>query len=245
MAPSRIDRTLYAIAARGGAYRKAEAGLYEYLRSVLDATCYVSFSAGKDSMVLAHAAWTVRPEIPILMVDPGCPTHWLERERERMLAYAAGHDWNLVLFLWDKWRCVGGEVDLDEASRKIHVGMFADLTHYAVENGLTTRLLGLRAEESRGRKISLRHYGLDARLRDGSRRVIPLARWSTDWIWAYIVSHDLPWLEIYDKRGPYARNGLIGISGANEGRLEYLKHYFPEAWLAAKDLLPAGEILTR
>jgi 3'-phosphoadenosine 5'-phosphosulfate sulfotransferase (PAPS reductase)/FAD synthetase len=242
---SRIDRALYTVAAQTGGYRESEARLYEYLRAVLDPTCYVSFSAGKDSMVLAHAAQAICPEIPILMVDPGCPTHWLEREKSKILAYTAARGWNLILFPWDKWACVGEERDPDEAARKIHGNMFTDLTRYAADHGLATRLLGLRAEESRGRKISLLKYGLDAQLRDGTRRIIPLARWRTDWIWAYTVKHDLPWLEIYDRVGPDARNGLIGVHGASKGRLEYLKYSFPDAWRAAKKLLPCAEILAR
>lgn len=238
---SKIDRFYYHLIAGSPSYKKAHVALIMRLEEALDDTCYVSFSAGKDSSVVAHAAHRVRPGIPILMVDPGCPTHWMESERTRWMEYAYSNGWNLRLFPWDKWGCVDGESDVKKATDKIHRNMFAELDEYAQQCRLTTRIMGLRSEESRGRRISTRHLGMDAELKDGTRRIIPISWWPSKFVWAYIVSNNLPWLDIYDYCGPDTRNGLIGVNGIERGRLHYLKRYFPEAWAMAKKVLPEIE----
>lgn len=53
--------------------------------------------------------------------------------------------------------------------------------------GLTTRVMGLRASESRNRRMSIGMRGLDYRYTDGSRALLPIGIWQTDDVWAYIV----------------------------------------------------------
>jgi 3'-phosphoadenosine 5'-phosphosulfate sulfotransferase (PAPS reductase)/FAD synthetase len=233
---SRIDALLYSVTARTGFYMRREAELYAYLRETLDSTCYVSCSFGKDSSVLAHAAALARPGIPILMVDPGVPTHWLASERNTWLAYAREKGWNLKLFPWDKWNSKWNY------GVNLHKSMFSDLIDYAKAKGLTTRLMGMRVQESQKRRMSFARLGMDAVLRDGTRRILPLALWKTDHVWAYIIKHSLPWLEIYDRAGPDARNGLVGLSGVHNGRMAYLKMYFPDAWKLARELFTDGDL---
>lgn len=50
------------------------------------------------------------------------------------------------------------------------------------------------------------------------------------------MSEGLPWLSIYDHVGPTARNGLIGRNGLEQGRLVYLRRYYPEAWRVAREM---------
>jgi 3'-phosphoadenosine 5'-phosphosulfate sulfotransferase (PAPS reductase)/FAD synthetase len=65
--------------------------------------------------------------------------------------------------------------------------------------------IGLRAEESRGRRMTLRTHGPIYRMASGMLRICPLAWWSTDDIGAYIVTHDLPMLQTYHDEGMDAR----------------------------------------
>jgi 3'-phosphoadenosine 5'-phosphosulfate sulfotransferase (PAPS reductase)/FAD synthetase len=107
-------------ASQAGYLRKLKA-MRRMVADLDPVTTYVSFSAGKDSSVIAHACHTAHPGMPILMIDPGCPTHWLEHERERWLSYATAHGWNLTLYAWDKW---GGDSRADDSEQqyrdKIH-----------------------------------------------------------------------------------------------------------------------------
>lgn len=236
---SKIDKLFFSILAASRRHIRIVSEAVDFLSGTLDETAFVSFSAGKDSMVCAHLCNKVMPGIPILMVDPGCPTHWTEIERSRITAYAKMQGWNMHLFEWDKW----GEKRDDAHLTELHKDMFSDLTAYADENGLTTRVMGLRCAESRARSTTARYLGQAYTYADGKhRRLLPISEWTTNDVWAYTVRNEMPWLDIYDVAGPDARNGLIGVNGHERGRLEYLKHYFPEAWEKAKRLIEDGKM---
>lgn len=219
-------------------FRRRVLATIEVLLAHLDARSYVSFSAGKDSSVVADLCHRHRQGVPMLMVDPGCPTHWLEEERSTWIDFAARRGWNLRLFPWNKWAAVAGAADEQDHRRRAHAGMFADLHAHAALHGLDQRITGLRGAESPQRRMLTAQRGVAYRLADGSRALNPIAHWSTADVWAWIVTHDLPWLTIYDHLGPAARNGLIGRSGARSGRLAWLKIHYPEAWATARDLMP-------
>lgn len=229
--------------ARQKAYRRKVDRLLADLTALDPAMSYVSFSAGKDSAVLAHAAHRVLPGIPICCVDSGVPYRWTQEERDRWLHYAAEQGWDLRIFPWDKWgnraiREAGGERDHQQAA---HRSMFADLEAWARGEGRMHVLIGLRAAESPGRRASLSTHGEVYRKRDGFVRHCPLGRWSVDDIWAYTLTNGLPWLTIYDHLGPEARNGLIGRSGAQYGRMVWLRKYYPQAYRVARDDLELTE----
>lgn len=211
-----------------------------YIQHSIDpARTYVGFSAGKDSAVIAHACARVWPSVPIAMVDPGVPTHWLEEERQEWVDYAATQGWRLEIFPWDKWGDLGIATAKDAASHAdaAHRSMFADLYDWAAAEGRDHYVMGLRADESRGRKLRARRYGLCHEHANGRTSHTPIAWWSTDDVWCYIIKHGLPWLTIYDHLGPDARNGLIGRNGLQNGRLAYLRKYYPAAFRAARDQL--------
>ena len=216
------------------AFQRKLGALRETVEALDPASSYVSFSAGKDSAVIAHACHLAHPGIAILMVDPGCPTHWTESERVIWRAYAQVHGWDLHLFLWDKW---GLDLETDSTidyQQRIHGDMFEGLHAYAGAHGLTCRVMGLRASESRNRRMLIGCRGSAYDYKGGGSAVLPIATWQTEDVWAYIVSHDLPWLSIYDAMGPHARNGFVGRSGEEMGRMDYLHHHFPDIWRWAK-----------
>lgn len=211
-------------------YRRKLDALRQTVAALDPATTYVSFSAGKDSAVIAHVCHAAKPSIPILMIDPGCPTHWLESERARWLAYASANGWNLTLYPWDKWEARRDSDTEQQYRDRIHSSMFDAIDTRARVDGLACKVMGLRAAESRQRTMLVAMRGDAYEYQDGTRAVLPIARWSVEDVWAYIVTHDLPWLDIYDAIGPQARNGLIGRNGERFGREEYLRYHFPDAW---------------
>lgn len=227
---SLICRAEYLLRARRPEYLRRRARLLDLLHAELDARCYVSFSAGKDSAVIAHACHAVRPDIPMLMVDPGVPIHWTAEERDEWCGYAYREGWNLRLFPWDKYATERPQ-EAAEYRASVHADMFCDLTAYAEQHGLTRRVMGLRAEESPGRRMSL---GRDRGVSES--RICPISLWSGADVWTYIVSEGLPWLSIYDHLGPDARNGLIGRNAMERGRLVYLRRHYPEAYRLAREL---------
>jgi sulfate adenylyltransferase subunit 2 len=207
------------------------------------ARTYVSFSAGKDSAVLAHAAHAAHPGIAILQMDSGCPFLWLEEERSEWIDYATAHGWNYHRFEWDKWGLhADTATDVETYQKRIHANMFQPIHDYAAANGLNGVLMGLRGQESQARRFTLGKHGQVYTRTDGTTRLCPLAKWTTDDVWAYTITNGLPWLRIYDAVGPDARNGLIGRTDGHR-RMAYLRMYFPQAYRVARDVLGLMEAI--
>lgn len=233
---SKINRTYYRVRSMHADYIAREQRMLRWLDDRLGAHCYVSWSAGKDSTVVAHAAVSLRPDIAVLMVDPGVPIHWTREDRLRMLECA--RDWKYQLFSWRKFdnaKALAAPSE-PEYRKAVHADQFDALTAHADRLGLTRRMTGMRAAESR-----TRHVFLSASRGETKHTLQPLWDWSTEDVWTYTIRHGLPWLSIYDHLGPDARNGLIGKNGREYGRLVYLKHYYPEAFRLACDLFGARE----
>lgn len=224
---SRISPAEYLLRAKRADYQLAERRLLAFLRKHLDHTCYVSFSAGKDSSVIAHACHSILPGIPILMSDSGVPYRWTAEERDQWLDYASRQGWNLRLFAWDKYAKDRPANDIRAYRRSVHSDQFTALTQWAHERGYTRRVMGLRRAESAAR----RHVRAIT-----PHTLCPIADWPTTHVWSYIIRHGLPWLTIYDHLGPNARNGLIGRNGEERGRLVWLRRYYPESYRIAREI---------
>ncbi|HEB94335.1 MAG TPA: hypothetical protein ENI94_12920 [Gammaproteobacteria bacterium] len=204
------------------------------IETIDPARTYVGFSAGKDSAVIADFCHRIHPGIPILMIDPGVPTHWTEDDRQKWLNWIDRAGWNFHRFEWDKWGGDRTQASVEAYQRGIHHEMFCAIYDYANRHGLTHRVMGLRAEESGPRRMLIAKRGQAYDYADGGGAYLPIAKWTTRDVWAYIVTRGLPWLDIYDRMGPQARNGIIGRSGEEHGRIEYLREHYPDAWRLAK-----------
>lgn len=227
----KIDVTYFRLRARQREYQQRELAMVKWLRTRLDETCYVSWSAGKDSTVVAHCAKQLRADIPILMVDPGVPIHWTEGDKANMLGFAQYRGWNVRLFPWQKFAASTSNNEV-EYRKQIHDSMFHDLHAFADSIGCARRVTGIRREESKGRAM----VGAQTK-----NTLQPLADWSNDDVWTYHARHDLPWLSIYDHLGPDARNGLIGKNGREHGRMAFLKLHYPEAFRRACEIFNARD----
>ena len=205
----------------------------QLVETIDPARTYVGFSAGKDSAVIADLCHRIHPGIPILMIDPGVPTHWTEDDRQKWLDWIDKAGWNFHRFEWDKWSGDRCQASVDTYQRSIHSEMFGAIYDYADHHSLTHRVMGLRAEESGTRRMLIAKRGLAYDYADGGGAYLPIANWTWQDVWAYIVTHGLPWLDIYDRMGPKARNGIIGRSGETHGRIEYLREHYPDAWRMA------------
>lgn len=232
---SKIDITYFRLRAQQSDYARRESVMLRWLRDRIDDRCYVSWSAGKDSMAVAHAACYVGGSVPVLMVDPGVPIHWTDEDKARMIGYAQAQGWNWNLFPWTKFLTKTSGNDSDYR-KQIHADMFTDLTAYATAQGLARRITGMRAAESK-----TRHVFLTACRGATAHTLQPLWNWSTADVWTYTVKHELPWLSIYDHLGPDARNGLIGKNGREHGRMAFLKRHYPEAFQHACELFEARD----
>lgn len=179
--------------ARSTTYRRRLDQARRYVVEGL-ATCerpYVSTSFGKDSAALLHLVAEVRPEIEARFV------RWGESE----LLHEYGEIMDEWAARWPLIRLLVLDLDRDSIDERVP-GRWTQLQTMAPADGY---FIGLRADESRARKITLRSHGPVYRSASGLLRISPLAWWSVQDVAAYNVTHDLPRLHAYDVEGWEAR----------------------------------------
>lgn len=192
----------------------------------LTANPYVACSFGKDSAALLHLVLQSRPDASVRFI------RWQETniidDYERVIAQWQ-NDYGINLDILDLQRAT-----LDESVPD----RWRQLQDVQPCDGF---FIGLRAEESRGRRITLRKDGVLYRAKSGLLRITPLAWWSTLDVAAYIVTHQLPTLETYASDGFAARTSSRvprGDYGIREGMLASLKHRNPARFNALKYMMP-------
>lgn len=146
---------------------------------------YVTFSGGKDSSVLLHLAHQLLGPIEARIIL------WPESD--------VISNFGQVL---DGWRQRWPGVTI----REVH--LFRDSVGDAVADRWDALhddggayLIGLRADESRARMMTLKAHGVIHRMASGLLRVAPLAWWRTADVAAYTTAHDLPLLDNYVQGG--------------------------------------------
>ncbi len=160
------------------------------------------------------------------------PYDWTLGDRTAWHAYARLHAWDYHEFPWDKRAAIDRGVGV--AHLAAHATMFTALAAWASQRGLHQRVVGIRASESKTRKMLLGKRGCAYALADGDEVLAPIAFWRDEDVWAYVVTHDLPVLDVYAAFGADARSGMIGTNALAYGRIARLRETFPEIYLEAR-----------
>lgn len=211
---------------------------------------YVAWSGGRDSTAALLLAITVEPHIPVVWFHSG-----LEYPETEIYIAELAERLNLNLHIihaepdaltllketgaWDhKTPLASSETNIHEAlvtnpSRKAHA-LFGQ-----------GEVSGLRADESRGRRLLLsKGRGTYAR-GDGSQVACPVWRWSAEEISGFLHRKAIPENPVYEKLAalgapPLAqRVGLIvDGNGVTMGRLTWLRAGWPELFASLSRDLP-------
>ena len=231
---------------------------------------YLALSGGKDSMVVLHLARQVDPNVRVCFFDSGF-------EYPETYTYLANlaDAWSLNLHViparintlqllvddgsWDYHAPDHpggpsiGQVHIVEPVAKAHA------RHGAGE------LWGVRAEESRGRRIAYaralhaevartctgacsnqrtQHGGIIRRL-DQTVAYGPIWNWKTHEVWSYLGRHEVPNNPVYDKLraigAPEHFQRIANVLDANrleEGRATWLKRGWPDLFERLRTVLP-------
>jgi 3'-phosphoadenosine 5'-phosphosulfate sulfotransferase (PAPS reductase)/FAD synthetase len=216
---------------------RVERALEVVHRAVATGRFLLSWSGGKDSTAMVHLVRSVAPDTPILIQFDDCD--WPEKKPyvERVCA-AQGWVAQVVEAPFSVWERVRlgqiGEDDFCSPSHPLTQDAFlGPLSAAQRELGAEGVFLGLREEESRARRLNLRLRGPLYKVKNGDWHCCPLAYWTAQDVFAYLVAHEI------DINPCYGQNRFlppeeIRISWAiptptnmGRGAIEHLRHYYP------------------
>lgn len=215
----------------------------DYTKQIIHAAqekgkCVISWSAGKDSTAMTHLIKALYPEMPIIIQFDDCD--WPEkRPYAERVAKAHGWDFHAVepsFSVWEKsLQCQIGFDNICAQSHKLTKDSFLSLLNDKQrELGCQVVFLGLRSQESRSRRLNLATRGELYQLKNGEWRCCPLARWTPEDVFAYLIDHDV---EInpcyfYNRFQPPEKIRLSWAlptqTGIRYGDLEHIRFYYPK-----------------
>lgn len=149
---------------------------------------YLACSFGKDSSVMLHMVFNQYPNIIVKFLG--------KTETDLIDDYKGIIEW---------WRQRNVLVE-----RITYKGWLEGGTRKGIANNMQADehdgfFVGIRKEESVGRRITLKKDGKLFKMKDGKTRIAPLADWTTKDIAAYMVANNLPVLGAYKREGFEAR----------------------------------------
>lgn len=211
---------------------------------------FVAFSGGKDSLVSLHLALQVDPNIPVCFYDSGLEFP----ENIEYIQYLANlYNINLHIIKSDPsiLDILHKEATLDHKRTPVHLkaslveAKIIEPSRKAHEQFGAGRIWGLRAEESRERRMLLLGNKGSFESKTGERITSPVWNWTTDQIFGYIEEHNIPLNPVYSKLrllGVEEKGLRVGsiIDGSNLdfGRITWLKRGWPEIYDQLRIILP-------
>lgn len=198
----------------------------------------VNVSGGKDSLVLWHLCYQLKPFIAVNYCDEILDEHTQVysnmlniRDKFNMPIHIIRDDtpfWNII-------KAVGTETT--DYRKVIEKDDRQWLTNEQKSRDINCVVLGMRAQESRGRRLNFankgylyHNKGLDIWVGQ------PLAHMSAKDIFAYLFANEIPipelyfWTKFYESPEQIRVDWLIPLEGEYHNQHAWLKHYFPNFW---------------
>jgi 3'-phosphoadenosine 5'-phosphosulfate sulfotransferase (PAPS reductase)/FAD synthetase len=166
---------------------------------------YIACSFGKDSSVMLHLVLQECKDIPVVFA--------YAEETFIIDSYSTVIDWWLLNFNINlhKIYCERESIlDRTFSSQKIK-----DFGEYS--------FVGIREDESKARRMSLKYHGTFHRDKKDKVRISPISNWTSKDIEAYTITNDLPLLETYKYFGFDARTTSAIPSIGRERMLQQLR----------------------
>lgn len=227
--------------------RRVEAALAAVKDAAVIGKIAVSFSGGKDSTVLLDLVRRVVPDAHAAFFDSGL-------EYPDTYEIVAHYGVDVVqpqMSLPEMFRHGGYWGYRTPVDAEAEFDFFAFLVgepsqRYVLTHGIAVEAIGLRAEESAGRRIGLLRKGGPLYFVKGRDiwHLCPLAKWRTADIWAYLASRGIRYNAVYDKmaacgidRSEWRVSTLLGISGLQRNaRIATIRRIAPDVyWRLAEE----------
>lgn len=248
------ERQTYLLHSKLPPYQRRVNAAIETAKAALDASCtpLLSFSAGKDSVVLLDIAVKAGFRGDLLFFKYGVLTD-IETPPENidLLKYYAsknGLKYHILDCMGevDCWEQCGRFVLFPETAEEKRIFNRTNMDFsgkseaFCRENGVDLQLIGMRKAESARRKEMLNKKGpiYTVKSRD-SFTCCPLANLTPEDIWAYIFSNGLKYLSIYDypyidrRRNRDEITMLYNDALIRHGMIFHYKQIYPKffAWI--------------
>lgn len=222
--------------------RRVDSALAEIQR-VADNPIGISFSSGKDSIVVLDLVKRIQPNAPVGFYDSGDETEF--DETYQMVEFYKAQKYKSEIELAEMCRIGGywGYEHPSEPGAKFDWVAFLVLDpamRFATEHHFEIMALGLRGDESFGRKMSYIRRGKFYPVQNQEPvkyHLCPIADWSDNDVWAYIADNNLPYNPIYDlmaqeniPRHEWRISVLLGRKYSTYGRYSFLRRVAPKKW---------------
>lgn len=196
----------------------------------------ISLSWGKDSFLLLHYIYQLKPTIDVVFLNSGYGLPCNYEFRDRVLS-DLDLNYHEVVQQFDYIE-VCKKYGLPHQRSKLTQGKVLkmikkdQLDDFAKNGGYDLVFWGLRADESKAR-FGLSKKGFFFDKINGLRFVHPLIYLTQFELWYLYDYKNLPVNNIYNKTGIVKREGIrnsgwLSTDGAEFGRLEWLKTFYPE-----------------
>jgi len=138
---------------------------------------YISFSGGKDSIVMTHLIYRIDPEILLYHHHQG---EYMPEE------------------IWQEIYSIIKRLAKNIEIRPFEENLWDDIIPDFLRRGFDGSFIGLRKEESVSRRERIKANRSLTELRE----YWPIQNWTWIDVWAYIIEHNLPYPSTYNKYGP-------------------------------------------
>ena len=183
---------------------------------------YLACSFGKDSSVMLDLVLKKRPDIQVNFMCK-TETDLIDDYKSVILWWEKNRDAHINRICYQGW-LEGGK----------NLGISTNMP----TDGFDSYFVGIRKDESAGRRISLKIHGKFFIKKNGQVRISPMADWHTDDIAAYMLSNELPILRAYKIEGFDARTTSSIPSKYPQEALSRLKDQDIESFNKLLKLLP-------
>lgn len=186
--------------------------------------CYAGVSWGKDSVVVAHLLWCTARHVSLMHLRPTNHNPDCDAVRDAYFAQFSGQPYVEVEVSYEG--IDRANTPHQELDRLTDQRWYAAIREFEKPyNG--RHVLGIRADESAGRRIRMLRWGLNS-----PNACAPIGRWSTADVFAYLAS-ELPVHPAYAMLGggrwPRERLRVAEIGdthGSGGGRAEWEREYY-------------------
>jgi len=212
----------------------------------------LSWSGGKDSTTMLHLALQADPDIKVVHVKqetfPCTPSYIQDLAEERSLNLDFLNPLKDPLEMLEKLENLGAEPDnpvsdeeREELATNFNLNSFhLPMRRFNEEFGADLSLRGVRAEESKGRKMNFATRGhLYRHKEEGIDVLQPLAKWTVRDVWAYLAAYEVPVNPLYGmtkyierdwiREGTWTASLRSDLPQSSQTAIfKTLRHYFPK-----------------